>query len=57
MYRIIHLTKNETGYETQATDYDPMTKDEAWSLVTELTNDAIDSESEDRWTIELIRSN
>lgn len=52
MYRIIHLSYQGDGiYQSSPTDYDPMTIDEAWELVTELTKDAIESSSTDRWTI------
>ncbi len=52
MFVIIHLARLEDGnYQSSPTDYDPMMRDEACQIVTELTNDAIDSESSDRWTI------
>jgi len=59
MYRIVCLTWDEDrkSFQAMGTDYDPMTKDEAWNIVRELTDDAIENSSQDRWTIELDRPN
>ena len=58
MFVIIHLSLTENGnYQSLPTDYDPLTKNEAWEIVTELTNDAISESLPDRWTIVEIRTN
>jgi len=59
MFQIRHLmwSLDRASYEWNETDYPPMTKDEAWETVTELTNDAIDQGEPDRWTIMPISPN
>lgn len=51
MYEIVHQKPTTTGWTLKQTDYDLMTKDEAWEIVRELNEASIDSDQPDRWTI------
>ena len=59
MYRIIHLSWDEErkNYQAEATDYEPMSGDDVWVIVQELTEDAIESNSLDRWSVEADQPN
>lgn len=53
MYKIYHLTKikGTNMLQETVTDYDPMELEQAFSVVRELTIDAIENDSDDRWIV------
>jgi hypothetical protein len=51
MFQIMKLIPTSSSYLLTPTDYPFMSQEEGWNIVTELTNDAIESELPDRWTL------
>jgi hypothetical protein len=54
MFEIYHISPEG---EWTKTDYEPMDQEQSWKIVIELTNDAIESSSEDRWIFLPIKTN
>ncbi len=51
MYEIVQLVAASHGYTVRQTEYALMQREAALELIAELTADAIDDNSDGRWTI------